>query len=201
MTLLGPRASGLAPYLGAVAAAALLVPRVRTGLLAAARRGLRRLHLLRHSPRPPSSLVRTSLKPRLMHYSYRQTEAPPRIARRAHRRDCASVEVVTERTGTTTYACELAARHPHLKIGTMVAANSGRPGGACGLRGHVQKIHPGHRTQEEDLFSNWMITASPTDETVWNHLYRATIDVGWGMVEPGSADTRTIQGVDDYTTT
>ena len=83
----------------------------------------------------------------------------------------------------------------------MVAANSGRPGGACGLRGHVQKIHPGHRTQEEDLFSNWMITASPTDETVWNHLYRATIDVGWGMVEPGSADTRTIQGVDDYTAT
>jgi hypothetical protein len=47
-----------------------------------------------------------------------------------------------------------------MRIGTMVAANSGRPGGACGqANGSVTNLHAGHSTQEEDVVSNWLITA------------------------------------------
>ena len=47
-----------------------------------------------------------------------------------------------------------------MRIGTMVAGNSGRPGGACGqANGSVANLHAGHSTQEEDVVSNWLITA------------------------------------------
>ena len=38
--------------------------------------------------------------------------------------------------------------------------NSGRPAGACATKLDVvpTKIHPGHRTQEEDMVSNWFVT-------------------------------------------
>ena len=45
------------------------------------------------------------------------------------------------------------------KIGTLIAANSGRPGGGCGnFDGTIGNIHQNHRTQEEDIMSNWFMT-------------------------------------------
>ncbi len=45
-----------------------------------------------------------------------------------------------------------------VKIATVVASNSGRPGGACrAIDGTVLNVHVNHTTQEEDVISNWMI--------------------------------------------
>ena len=80
----------------------------------------------------------------------------------------AQVEVRVDAGGLTNVGREL---HLQLgqsaRIGTMVAGNSGRPGGACGAVAHVggkqigvaRKLHARHRTQEEDVVSNWLLTA------------------------------------------
>lgn len=59
-----------------------------------------------------------------------------------------------------TKACAL--RKAGYKVGVIVAGNSGRPGGAtCSLKEVIsEKIKFGHKTQEEDIISNWFLTAS-----------------------------------------
>ncbi len=50
-----------------------------------------------------------------------------------------------------------------VKIATVVASNSGRPGGACrAIDGTLDagKIHAKHTTQEEDVISSWMLAAT-----------------------------------------
>ena len=87
---------------------------------------------------------------------------------------------------------------PSARIGSLVAGNSGRPGGGVGLPGRVdpQQVHVNHSTQEEDVMSSWM----STEVEWWNRdkLYRETIDGMWGMRVPTGSDCDTIQGV-DYT--
>ena len=76
--------------------------------------------------------------------------------------------------------------------------NSGRPAGACATKIEVvpTKIHPGHRTQEEDMVSNWFVTEGGQDVGLWNKLFSETISEVWGMVEVESEAPDTIQGVD-----
>ena len=83
------------------------------------------------------------------------------------------------------------------RIGVMVAANSGRPGGACGgVPGLVlSKVHPGHRTQEEDMVSNWLITEQPT-VSGRERLFANTLKGTWGMSTVASTSAATLQGVD-----
>ena len=79
------------------------------------------------------------------------------------------VEVRVDAGGLTNVGCVLHAQGVTslARIGTMVAGNSGRPGGACGAVVHVdgtqigvaQKLHARHTTQEEDVVSNWLLTA------------------------------------------
>jgi hypothetical protein len=88
-------------------------------------------------------------------------------------------------------------RGQEVKVGLMVAGNSGRPAGGCGLRGAITNIHAFHRTQEEDIVSNWMVAENGAgNQDAHNELYRATIDNRWGMIETHSRRTDTIQGVD-----
>ena len=82
------------------------------------------------------------------------------------------------------------------RIGVMVAANSGRPGGACGARGSVRSVHCGHRTQEEDVFSNWLLSTAGSGVEAQNALFQSTIDVAWGLRKLKSCDHLTFQGVD-----
>ena len=82
------------------------------------------------------------------------------------------------------------------RLGIMVAANSGRAAGACGLDGAVQKIHPHHSTQEEDIVSCWMTASAGPRKEDRNALFRSTIDRAWGMEEIDSRSLRTLQGVD-----
>lgn len=94
-----------------------------------------------------------------------------------------------------------------VKIGTVIASNSGRPGGACRGRDEaldIDKIHENHTTQEEDIVSNWMIaeTGALSDDpknqaAMMNMLFKPVSDA-FGLERPLGTDHKTKQLV-DYT--
>lgn len=59
-----------------------------------------------------------------------------------------SLEVVSDLGGLSNTGYELHRAYPHAKVGTLVAGNSGRPGGGCGMAdGTVKSLHAYHKTQ------------------------------------------------------
>ena len=123
-----------------------------------------------------------------------------------HIKKLAKYEVRTNAGGLTNIGVTLK-KFPEARIGTMVAGNSGRPGGACGqINGTAKNLNANHTTQEEDVISNWLITATNKanekiineQSLVGNLLFAKTIYKGWGMTNPGGNDFNTIQGI-DYT--
>ena len=85
-----------------------------------------------------------------------------------------------------------------MRIGAMIAGNSGRPGGAIrGLDGRPRlgSVHGGHKTQEEDMVSNWLLTTAGKVKHCMDITFSQIANV-WGMIS--SAGVRTIQGI-DYT--
>jgi hypothetical protein len=96
-------------------------------------------------------------------------------------------------------------RNKTAKIATVIASNSGRPGGACrALDGSLdrQKVHANHNTQEEDVVSNWLIAATRDktgDERYirMNELFRP-VSKAFGLKTPHGNDFKTIQHV-NYT--
>ena len=126
--------------------------------------------------------------------------------------------------GLTNVGYRLHREHPGLRIGTMLAGNSGRPGGACGAGPHcarpdLAKLHAGHSTQEEDVVSNWLLThshnvcgtgtgtprkrrragAQEEHEEEHESEFSATIAERWGFEDLGvGTGTATRQGI-DYT--
>lgn len=93
--------------------------------------------------------------------------------------------------GCTNLAIHLSRTYPSDSIGILVAGNSGRPGGACGnikidykekkYRPIVSNLHHKHKTQEEDILSNWLTTVGDA-----NRVYESTIGGinRWGMYWP-----------------
>lgn len=127
----------------------------------------------------------------------------------AHLRAPAVYEETSDPGGTSNIGVELYREDPSRRISTMIAGNSGRPGGATGnADGTICKLHAGHSTQEEDMISNWMVSACrsagvPVGDDVRGHpyasrIYRSTIAGRWGMSHPEEPDFETVQGV-DYT--
>ena len=133
-----------------------------------------------------------------VHVSLKETWAP--AAERF--RTAASVFTVETAGGITAAGAQLHLEDPTLRIATVIASNSGRPGGACrdDITGDVcrGKIHGHHSTQEEDCVSNWLITASESWDERSRHFAR--ISGSFGLRSPAGTDTATIQGI-DYTTT
>lgn len=94
-----------------------------------------------------------------------------------------------------------------VNIATVVASNSGRPGGACRKRDgtlDTKKVHENHKTQEEDVVSNWMIaeTSDLSDDqerqkAMMNVLFK-DVSGAFGLLNPGGKDIKTKQHV-DYT--
>ena len=93
------------------------------------------------------------------------------------------------------------------RVGTMVAANSGRPGGACsasstgGRTLETEKLHAHHKTQEEDVVSNWLLTAAEDNPgadpmQVMDRLFARTVSRQWGMSHPERSDCDTLQNID-----
>ena len=65
--------------------------------------------------------------------------------------------------GITSVGFELHQHHSDFRIATVLAANSGRPGGAIRAAdgtAEQSKVHGGHSTQEEDVVSNWLLTSA-----------------------------------------
>jgi hypothetical protein len=125
-----------------------------------------------------------------------------------------NAEIEHNRNGMTNIGAILYNRHSSgtnpPKIGTIIAANSGRPGGACGnFDGTAEKINPNHRTQEEDIVSNWFttyvynkgITGEREKEEIYNKLFGCTIYNKWGLAYPYAKKTdtenyfATVQGI------
>ena len=102
--------------------------------------------------------------------------------------------------GSTTCAYDVHREHPDRAIGIVIAGNSGRPGGACGLRGSIHKVHVHHRTQEEDIVSSWMLAEAGENTKDQNALFNSPINEMWGLVDIDSSDTSTYQGVDYVST-
>ena len=121
-----------------------------------------------------------------------------------------NVEKLSNINGMTHIGASLYKGSNPPKIGTIIAGNSGRPGGACGnFDGTLDKIHPNHRTQEEDIISNWFMTymynKNITEEEAkiyyGNKLFEYTIFNRWGLLFPYAKRTdiknyyKTIQGI------
>lgn len=123
-----------------------------------------------------------------------------------HIKKKAQFEVMIDEGGLTNVGIIMKDKYPDLQIGTMIAGNSGRAGGACGNFEEAVKLHVGHTTQEEDVVSNWLITATIDKEQkiinnksiIANKIFKNTIYNKWGMLNPTTPDNNTIQGV-DYT--
>ena len=92
-----------------------------------------------------------------------------------------------------------------VKIATVVASNSGRPGGACrAIDGTVLNVRANHTTQEEDVISNWMIaeTSALSDDkenqiALMNSLFGSVSDA-FGLLDPTRTNVKTKQKA-DYT--
>ena len=111
----------------------------------------------------------------------------------------ATVHNVQCRGGVTEAGYKLSHYDRGARIATLIASNSGRPGGACrGVSGELdqRRVHPNHTTQEEDVVSNWVTTtASSWPECVSEF---ARISHSFGLCDPSGTSTETVQAV-DYT--
>ena len=86
---------------------------------------------------------------------------------------------------------------PDFRVAILVAANAGRPGGACrSLSGQFDpaKLHADHETQEEDIVSNWLLCLPEAER----QQAFGRISYKWGLKEASGQSPATVQGV-DYT--
>jgi hypothetical protein len=115
-----------------------------------------------------------------------------------------TVEVVGTYGGVTEdgYREYTRRKDAYVKIATVIASNSGRPGGACrALDGSldVKKIHANHKTQEEDVISCWLIAEargkSGSERTLLMNELFSPVSNAFGLKNPGGTDPKTIQRV------
>lgn len=107
-----------------------------------------------------------------------------------------------EEVNTARVTWDLWNEDPSVKLGVMVAGNSGRPGGAIydhwepALWKRLRSVHPGHTTQEECLVASWLVAAvgaaphqlprgSAEQEQALMHMdnvFKSQLWGKWGMV-------------------
>ena len=122
-------------------------------------------------------------------------------SRKPHTHAVHSCEVIPEVGGCGTVGFKIHSSKPGLRISALIAGNSGRPGGSVGNFGgglNQNSVNSHHRTQEEDMVSNWLLTQYH-DRASRAKVFDATLSRRWGF-ELNSKGTMTIQGV-DYTVT
>ena len=73
----------------------------------------------------------------------------------------------------------------NFKVGIMVAANSGKPGGGCSDGKKVKNINAYNKGQEEDIVSNWLLTAHPKNPNKQWELFKRIKDE-WGLLWTGN---------------
>ena len=91
-------------------------------------------------------------------------------------------------------------KNPQAKIGVMIAANSGLPGGALGQSGHkITSKDLSMTTQEESIWANAALTSSQDGHITPEQFHHQTIEGKWGLLD--TKGTMTKQGIDFTTTT
>lgn len=111
-------------------------------------------------------------------------------------------EVQKKEGGVGTFGYEMSQRYPNDKIGIMVAANAGLPGGDIGnviagrKRGTVA-YYMNHGGQEERVVANWAETTHPNNDSRQRRLLEDNIVGAWGLKDDGGTDT--VQDVDYVT--
>lgn len=100
-------------------------------------------------------------------------------------KSAAEVEVEKHLGGVTNMAINLWNKAGS-SIGVMVAANSGRAGGACGSYGELdaKAVHQGHTTQEESVFSNMLNNVAGDNQDLQEKIFNRTIKERWGLMDP-----------------
>ena len=106
-------------------------------------------------------------------------------------------QLISHPGGLTAVGLEMHQQDTHARIATVVAGNSGRPGGACrAADGTIEqsRVHGGHSTQEEDVVANWLLTSGQD----WPERQRrfAQISRSWGLTEPHGTGAMTLQGIE-----
>jgi hypothetical protein len=121
------------------------------------------------------------------HYDYKKKTFPSTALTKR-----IAVSRVAHPFGTVGYAVQLGSSlGPRHKIGVMVAANSGRPGGSIGKsleeiptieHDHVDKgFNGGMKTQEESVVSEWLYGECKGGRECGERLFRSTICGLWGQ--------------------
>jgi len=95
-------------------------------------------------------------------------------------------------------ACNIAYEYKNQKVGVVLAANSGLPGGALGKENKVGKVKQKDcsiTTQEESVWANIVLskTSNLKEQKVFHDR---TIREQWGLIEIGTKDKRTRQRKD-----
>ena len=133
---------------------------------------------------------------------------PPEPPKHLAGRKPAQVTLELEPCGIANIGRRLWRQRQSRRIGTMVVSNSGKPGGECALQagsneartyraGMVddepivwEQLHAGHEGQEEDLVSNWLMTAaSNAGQAIKGGVYHSsvfakTVHGEWGLLDP-----------------
>ena len=101
-----------------------------------------------HNTSEPSTSVEKRCAGKFTWYSPRCGHSMSVPPGRTARDECALAEVVIHQGGALAVGFAAHTNHPTLTVGVMVAANSGRPGGACGNGAKLcrDNLHPGHST-------------------------------------------------------
>jgi hypothetical protein len=88
-------------------------------------------------------------------------------------------------------------QEPHAKVGVMIAANSGLPGGALGRRPHsINESDIAMATQEESVWANAVLSSCGRDPVEQAKFHNETIANQWGFDPESTSGTMTIQGID-----
>ena len=142
----------------------------------------------------------TAVGNRCKHHNFKVAAASPVFLPVPCRHSgCTRLLLEVDPGGLTNVGSKLHQQFPTAHIGTMVAGDSGRPGGACGDGTDMRFLRANHLTQEEDVVSNWLLTCKHNrgggGETCTRE-FSETIAERWGLLIQDSIDTSTRQGVD-----
>lgn len=103
--------------------------------------------------------------------------------------------------GAVNVGADLVREDPTCKVGVMIAANSGLPGGALGHRpGKIKREDLEMKTQEESIWANAVLSECGTDTAKQLAFHEQTIAGKWGMEDLNDpTNNLTRQGI-DFTT-
>lgn len=114
--------------------------------------------------------------------------------------EAALFEEIKDRGGVANVGYQIKQKDAEARVGIMIAANSGLPGGALAYRPNaIIEDDLNLITQEESTWANVVLTNCKNNPRAQQAFHENTIGNQWGMVN--KSDTMTKQGIDFTTAT